>query len=235
VEYEIRDRDAYASVLSFNLTTGSSIPDEVSSVSTSIVSQGSTVFRGPIATIVPYILTPSIFENQISGEEETGYHVNLESRIIAGSTQLNNQIYSTSGLRVTLNLQVSDAALLTRRIPKMLLITLVSTLLGSVFAIMGAFGAMMAFIERKLRNREAKRLAQKETRNQMESMAALRTSLETVPGRNKRPPIAQHGTQDSMSHDESAQLLPMQESRSSEDFPEQSSDLYDNYDLSGEP
>jgi hypothetical protein len=107
------------------------------------------VFRGPDASLFPIIVTPSVFKSVISGEgKDTGYHINLESSPIEGTKKAFDDIYTTSDIHVDVNLYLSNDALYTRRLEVMRMVTMMSNLLGSMFALMGVFGAIMRQLEK---------------------------------------------------------------------------------------
>jgi hypothetical protein len=101
MSFSFQEFDSFSSVIELNVTTTSSIPNENSFISSSLVTFPNTVFRGPTASNFPLIATPSVFKSVISDEgTDTGYHVNLESNPIHGTTMDFNSIYTTSDLHV---------------------------------------------------------------------------------------------------------------------------------------
>ena len=62
LNYDLSELNSYATEIAVNITTTSSIPDENSFVSKNVKADSNTVFRGPIATRFPVLLTPSVFE-----------------------------------------------------------------------------------------------------------------------------------------------------------------------------
>jgi hypothetical protein len=107
------------------------------------------VFRGPSASLFPIIVTPSVFKSVISGEDkDTGYHINLEAAPTSGTTKGFDAIYTTSDVHVDVFLYLSNDALYTRRLAIMRQVTMISNLLGSVFALMGVFQVLMRGFEK---------------------------------------------------------------------------------------
>lgn len=71
------ESQSFAAEIYVNVTTSSSIPDEVSSIFTVITADENTIFRGIEPTIVYLLVTPSVFLSQVSdwASELTGYHI----------------------------------------------------------------------------------------------------------------------------------------------------------------
>jgi hypothetical protein len=91
VSYSLVESSSYAAGISVNLTSTSSIPDEVSSIEQSIAAESNFVFRGPLATQIFFEITPSVRPIQIfiseadSNTDLTGFHIAATKAPVLGS------------------------------------------------------------------------------------------------------------------------------------------------------
>ena len=95
-------------------------------------------------------MTPSLFKSEASywPSMATGYHVAAEQRTLVGSEYGNTQLpIIASQLKLSIFLDKSISALYTARILKQDVIFVFSSLIGSVFGIMGGVGGLMHFLE----------------------------------------------------------------------------------------
>lgn len=65
ISYLLNEINSYATTINYNVTMSSSIPDEDSSIESSITAIGTKIFRGPQPTVIPIILTPSVFISDV--------------------------------------------------------------------------------------------------------------------------------------------------------------------------
>ena len=94
---DLREYSSYASAISLNITCSSSIPDQISSVFSSIrPTSGSSIFRGLEPSVFSFELTPSVsfikvFTSQSSewNSYSTGYHISKSFTPVYG--QLDDQ------------------------------------------------------------------------------------------------------------------------------------------------
>ena len=149
---------SYASGISVNISSTSSIPGGRSNVSNYIYPQIGNMFIGSDPTVFYFGLTPSLFETDSSEwpAKDTGYHVAPGAATIAGSQFSVFDLPINSQLEVLINLDTSNYSLFTTRMVNQTFIFLVTTLLGSVFGIMGTVGAAMKFIEGQISRRRIK-------------------------------------------------------------------------------
>lgn len=141
---------SYASGIEVNVTTNSSIPNEISSMSSVIFPSGNNVFIGSDDSIFYYVLTPSLFKSDSSKwkTDLKGYHIAVSSSPSAGSQFLTSELSIVSQLNLKIYLELSDSGLYTYRYYKQTLIYVASALLGSIFGIMGAVGGIMSMVEK---------------------------------------------------------------------------------------
>lgn len=180
VSYDLSELNSFATEIKVNITTTSSIPDENSSVSKNIKANDNTVFRGPIPTVFPVLLTPSVFEREATDTQETGYHVSLESNPVQGTMASYMNILSVSNLKLDIDLKRDNSGLKTVRRNIMNNITLVTSLLGSVFGIMRAISAAMKSFENKKENyKKAKQTKEKEKKKKLDQKN-LKSQMGTI-------------------------------------------------------
>jgi len=89
--------------------------------------------------------------------KETGYHVSLERNPEQGNMVQYTNILSVSNLKLEIGLKRDNSGLKTIRRLNMNQITLVTSLLGSVFGIMTAIRGAMKSLENKYENRQDKK------------------------------------------------------------------------------
>jgi len=135
----------------------SSIPDQLSSTSTVLNPiSGNEVFQGGTASDVTFRMTPSIFKSQVTSEETTGYHVTLDDNLQLGSTNDYLSLSISTTVKLNVNFELENVALMTQRNYKQSYTLLLSGLLGSIFGLMGMVGKVMKFVEKntgKLKNK----------------------------------------------------------------------------------
>ena len=77
INIEIEEMDSYATGISIEVSSSSSIPDEYSTIISSLRSDATLYFRGPDPSTFYLLITPSLFLND-SGDWEKelrGYHI----------------------------------------------------------------------------------------------------------------------------------------------------------------
>jgi hypothetical protein len=83
----MNEDQSFASDIEVKITVSSSIPGETSSITTSIINSGNTIFRGIDPSIVHLLATPSLFLSEVSDwkDEGTGYHISEMKEPTPGS------------------------------------------------------------------------------------------------------------------------------------------------------
>jgi hypothetical protein len=87
VNVELNEFDSYCSDISVKVQTSSSIPGELSSISTTITKDANKYYRGSEGSIVNLLITPSLFisETDDLASELKGYHMSQIQNPIKGS------------------------------------------------------------------------------------------------------------------------------------------------------
>lgn len=87
VNVELSEADSYCSDISVKVQTSSSIPDENSTIITTIPKDFNKYYRGSEASIVSLLMTPSLFLSDTEDwpSELKGYHVSQTQDPIKGS------------------------------------------------------------------------------------------------------------------------------------------------------
>jgi hypothetical protein len=142
----------YTSGIFVNVSSSSSIPSESSSVLTSIRPDSGFVFIGSDPTQFFYTLTPSLFESEVDKwpKKLTGFHISSEYLPIPGAQHRSEDLSISSQLKVSISLDMSISGLFTKRYQKLSLLFVLSSLVGSIFGIMGAVGGGMKTLEKNL-------------------------------------------------------------------------------------
>ncbi|CAG9310157.1 unnamed protein product [Blepharisma stoltei] len=141
---------SYASFISVNISSTSSIPDELSSIKIDIApTSTSLVFRGQNASKFTFSMTPSVFLSDVSrwNRNQTGYHVSLPHSPTAGSALPTDEINFEDSVRVSISLDIGDVVLVTKRLLSETFFLLLGSLLGSVFGIIQIGGTLMGKTE----------------------------------------------------------------------------------------
>ena len=144
------EKFSYCSGIMVNLTSSSSIPSEISSISMNLSPEGNKVFVGPTPSNFFFTITPSLFKSDSSEwpSKSTGYHISSENVPVAGSQFLTSELSIISQLKLVIELKVSNSGLYTYRYYEQTFIYVASALIGSIFGIMGAVGGIMKVIEK---------------------------------------------------------------------------------------
>ncbi|CAG9321906.1 lztr1_5 [Blepharisma stoltei] len=147
----LSEQFSYSSTIYVNITSSSSIPNEISSIQQSISADSGKIFRGNTPTEFYFSMIPSIFKSDIESWPSlaTGYHVSTEKAIEKGSQCSNVELISNSNLKLNVNLDLSNSALMTERTLEQTWLMLISSLLGTVFGLMGTIGSIMSWNEEK--------------------------------------------------------------------------------------
>lgn len=143
---------SYSAGIVVNVTSASSIPNAISSIVSDIYPNKDYVFIGSNSNEFYFTMTPSLFKSDSSKweNEATGYHVSSEKAPIIGSQYLTTELPIAFKLEAHVYLNTGISGLLTYRFVKQTLLFLFSSLLGSIFGIMGAMGGGMKFVEKNI-------------------------------------------------------------------------------------
>lgn len=147
-----KEKLCYSSGIYVNVTSSSSIPNQISSILASVKPEAEYVFIGSEPSQFFYTMTPSLFESE-SGKwpsKQTGFHISSEYLPEPGSQHKSEDLSIVSQLKVNIYLDTSISGLFTKRYYKQTLIFILSSLIGSIFGVMGGVGGGMKFLEKNL-------------------------------------------------------------------------------------
>jgi hypothetical protein len=149
IQISLKEPLSYASGINVRVISDSSIPGYISRFSTELSPTPNYIFIGPTPTTFYFAAIPSLFESQSSlWSNATGYHISSESVPKLGSQYFTDDLSMVSDLNVIINIDQSSTGLYTLRTQKQTLLIVISTLLGSIFGVMGAVGGGMSFVEK---------------------------------------------------------------------------------------
>lgn len=148
------EKVARASEIYVNVTSDSSIPQEISSFTTKLSANHGYIFIGNNPSKFYFTVTPSLFESDATDwpSKLTGYHVSGENTPLPGSEYLNTEMPIAYQVQVEIHLDKGISSLYTQRFISQSALTVISALLGSVFGVMGAVGGVMKTIEKQILN-----------------------------------------------------------------------------------
>ena len=148
----LKESRSYASAIYVNLTADSSIPDEISSITSSVVSQDGSVFRGSLASEFYFLATPSLFRSESSkwDNDITGYHISEKNSPNKGSQILPEDLPAVSNLNIKVFIDKSSTGLLTVRLLKQDFVIFIGALLGSASGILAIAGFSMSIFEQQV-------------------------------------------------------------------------------------
>lgn len=178
---------SYSSKITANVTTFSSIPSEHSTTTQSVYPDADTIFRGSPGSIFFFVMTPSLYRNTDSGEEDTGYHVYTVKSPTKGASYQTYEIPFTDGLAIEIQVQSSENSLVTLRSQKQSLMLLGTALLGSVFGLMGAVGGGMKVLEGRYKKMQMARSLKQDEKRLEEKRRMHQLFLRNAPIATKRP------------------------------------------------
>ena len=147
-----KEKLCYSSGIYVNVTSSSSIPNQISSILASVKPEPEYVFIGSDPSQFYYTMTPSLFESESSKwpSKQTGFHISSEYLPGPGSQHKSEDLSIVSQLKVNIYLDTSISGLFTKRYYKQTLIFILSSLIGSIFGVMGGVGGGMKFLEKNL-------------------------------------------------------------------------------------
>ncbi|CAG9320028.1 unnamed protein product [Blepharisma stoltei] len=143
---------SFCSGILVNLTSTSSIPNEISSEKIGVMSDQNKIFRGYSPTTFYFTMTPSLFKSSVSSwpSKSTGYHVEILSSPSKGSQHYAYELPFSSDLNVKIVIEKNNDCLSTTRNAKHTLLILLSAVLGAVFGWKGTMQGIMQTIERRI-------------------------------------------------------------------------------------
>ena len=152
ISVSLTEKLSYASGIRINLTSSSSVPDQISSVFLSIKPSAGKVFIGSAASEFYFIATPSLFKSESNSwpSEETGYHISKGATSKIGNQVKPENLPSVSYLFVNVFIEKSTSGLLTLRTLKQDFIYFVSSILGSASGLFGIAGFVMSHFEKQI-------------------------------------------------------------------------------------
>ncbi|CAG9313184.1 unnamed protein product [Blepharisma stoltei] len=150
IELDLQEKQSYTSAISVSLNSSSSIPNQFSSISQSLLPQKNQVFRGANPSKFYFSMIPSLFRSYVSDwpDKLTGYHVSYNTPPEAGSQYAIKNLPFTSNLKLMIMLNKDLNSVYTQRFEKQGWLTVLSALLGSVFGAMGAVSGVMRIVEK---------------------------------------------------------------------------------------
>ena len=149
----LTEKLSYASGIRVNLTSSSSIPDQISSVVLAIKPNSGQIFIGSPASEFYFIATPSLFRSESSDwpDEETGFHISAGNNVKLGNQVRPESLPSVSYLFVEVFIETSTSGLITIREVKQDFIFLASSILGSASGLFAIAGFFMGQVEKLVR------------------------------------------------------------------------------------
>lgn len=149
----LNEKFSYASSITVNITSTSSIPESISSETSIASTTNHQLFIGTTGTQFYFTLIPSLFVSTVDTNtaKDTGYHVLVETLPILGSQYSIQNIQGISLLKAVVYLIQSPSGLYTQRYPNQSFVLVVSGLLGSISGIIGGLGFLMSLFERNLK------------------------------------------------------------------------------------
>ncbi|OMJ70412.1 hypothetical protein SteCoe_31617 [Stentor coeruleus] len=150
ISYYFCEFGALASGIRVTIESSSSIPGESSKKSFILEYKNGTVLRGTKKSEFFFDITKSVFESDSSKwpNGTTGFHIGQKNLPNYGDSQYGNNINFEQCVGVIINLEMSGAVLVTKRIFKVTLLLTISSAIASVFGILEMFGMAMAFTEK---------------------------------------------------------------------------------------
>lgn len=123
-----REKTSYATFLYANVTSDSSIPNEISSIKNKLYPSENYIFIGSEASTFYYTITPSLSTSESSNwpSKRTGYHISSDKPPMKGSQSLIIDLSITCGLKVLIILYKSDTGLVTQRLLKQSILIFIS-------------------------------------------------------------------------------------------------------------
>lgn len=143
---EFSEEFSFCSYISVNMTSTSSIPNQKSSAKIFTASDSSTYFKGINPSIFTFSLIPTLFKS--ATQSNSGFHISKDSPVIKGSQYDSGSFSFGSGVKVQIDLDVSNTCLHISRDDKTTQVELFSAIIGTVFGMMSSIGGLMNYFEK---------------------------------------------------------------------------------------
>ncbi|OMJ94936.1 hypothetical protein SteCoe_1796 [Stentor coeruleus] len=180
ITYNFCEFQALASGIRVTTKSSSSIPGEFSRKSFIIEYKNGTVFRGTQKSEFFFEVTRSVFESDSSDwpTSTTGYHIGEKNLPDYGESKSGEDINFEQCVGVTINLGMSGAVLVTKRIFKLTFMLTISSAIASAFGILEIFGMAMIMTERVDEYVSGKYKSQKNLNSIIGTRLIINTSFE---------------------------------------------------------
>lgn len=147
VEFRLLQDHTFASMISWAIEGESSLPTQNSSIWGRLIAEDAYAFRGRSPSTILFEATQSLFVDESTDEDDTGYHVSfLDST--RGSVSDLTSFSSTNGILVDFRFSRSSSSLQTRRYLESTPEALFGTISGAVLGILSIAGIFLKIIER---------------------------------------------------------------------------------------
>lgn len=155
ISVSLSEKLSYASSISVNVTSDSSIPESRSSVFTSLVPPQGYILIGAVPSEFSFTMTPSYFRATVKQFPSllTGYHVSQLKSPEIGSINLIENLSINTQLNIIVSLQKVLVGLYTSRDYKQSELLLASTLFGTVTGLAGITGFLMVRAEKRIKKK----------------------------------------------------------------------------------
>lgn len=152
IDFKLTEALSYASAILVNITSTSSIPNEVSSKSIGLTATTNKVLRGYDPSVFYFDMIPSLFQSSVSDwpSKLTGYHIDIKSSGKKGSEYFTYELPFSADLNLQVILDKSTDCLNTIRDVNQTLLVLISALLGAVFGFKESICTAMEIVEEKV-------------------------------------------------------------------------------------
>ncbi|CAG9320893.1 unnamed protein product [Blepharisma stoltei] len=183
------ETNSYASYFSVNVTSDSSIPGESSSYATYIHPPEGTIFIGPQATSVDFIMTPCLFLAQSSDKNnQTGNLVSFDKYVLGSTGTVESMTYNRY-FEILVNFNVDISGLLIVRTLNMDFLLFWSSVFGSVGGIIEVAGHFMEHFEEGYNDRKEKKQLKEEREKriyEVEKFKSIFHSFADIKGQSKQ-------------------------------------------------
>ncbi|CAG9320211.1 KEL2_1 [Blepharisma stoltei] len=180
ISYAMNNQNGYVSGFTVNVTASSSIPNEKSSYETTIEPSKNFVFMGTVPSVVYFYAIPSYYSETQTDKNQTGYHISLKQASEKGSEYQAFELGIAFNSYLNIKFDTGTNGLVTTRNVRQTWIILITTLLGSVFGIMGSIGGIMKLVEKRW-TKIKKMLKKKSAYLKAEENADIITSSYEIP------------------------------------------------------
>ncbi|OMJ71479.1 hypothetical protein SteCoe_30308 [Stentor coeruleus] len=187
--FKLSQEYSFSTAISVKISSESSIPESLSSMSKTIIAPKDEVFIGRTSSQFYYSLTPSVFYSTIKEfpNESTGYHISEYALPTYGTSFTIENLNTESGLTAVINLERSAFGFFTYRYEIQTVFIVFSAILGSIAGIFQVIGFVMGFVEGIVTNYEKKALREEHISLLIENRLRMQISNNTIKDyKNKR-------------------------------------------------